>query len=176
MEKKLLEKCIETYGTDLYTFCRNLTRNEQDADDLYQDTFFTIMDKGKELHLEDNPKSYLLGIAIRLWKNRRRKFAWRQRIMPQCSYEKQQELHMQEFEKSPEDIVLSKESDAKMREAISRLPDKYRLVIYLYYMEELSIEEIAGILKLSRSTIKNRLYTARNKLRDAMSNARGGLK
>lgn len=83
---------------------------------------------------------------------------------------------MQEFEKSPEDIVLSKESDAKMREAISRLPDKYRLVIYLYYMEELSIEEIAGILKLSRSTIKNRLYTARNKLRDAMSNARGGLK
>lgn len=100
MKKQLLEKCIETHGTDLYTFCRNLTRNEQDADDLYQDTFFTIMDKGKELHLEDNPKSYLLGIAIRLWKNRKRKFAWRQRIVPQCSYEEQQELHMQEFEKS----------------------------------------------------------------------------
>lgn len=176
MNKKLLEKCIEIYGVDLYTFCRNLTLNEQDADDLYQDTFFTVIDKGKEICLTDNPKSYLLGIAIRLWKNRKRKFAWRQRIAPQCSYEEQREIPEKGIAQSPEDIFLTRESDEKMRAAILQLPDKYRVVIYLYYMEELSITEISDILRLSKSAIKNRLYIARNKLRDAMSNARGGLK
>lgn len=58
----------------------HLTCNVQEADDLYQDTFLKAMEVNDELDFEDNPKSYLLSITLRIWRNRKRKFAWRRRI------------------------------------------------------------------------------------------------
>lgn len=57
-----------------------MTRSREEANDLYQDTFLKLMELGEELDDERNPKSYLLSIAVHIWKNRRRKYAWRQRI------------------------------------------------------------------------------------------------
>ena len=78
-----LERCIQLYSKDIYSFCMHLTKEKGSADDLYQDTFLEAMKKLAVIRYEDNPKSYLLSVAIRLWKNRVRKFAWRNRIAPQ---------------------------------------------------------------------------------------------
>ena len=78
-----LERCIQLYGKDIYSFCMHLTKEKGSADDLYQDTFLEATKKLAVIRYEDNPKSYLLSVAIRLWKNRVRKFAWRNRIAPQ---------------------------------------------------------------------------------------------
>ncbi len=80
MTKKELENCIWEYGKDIYSFCRSLTLNLQEADDLYQDTFLKAVEVIREIEYEKNPKSYLLSIALRLWKNKKRKYAWRNRI------------------------------------------------------------------------------------------------
>lgn len=78
-----LERCIQLYSKDIYSFCMHLTKEKGSADDLYQDTFLEATKKLAVIRYEDNPKSYLLSVAIRLWKNRVRKFAWRNRIAPQ---------------------------------------------------------------------------------------------
>ena len=75
-----LEKCIELYGKDIYAFCRQLTYSRQEADELYQDTFLKVMELLYKIKMEDNPKSYILSIALRLWKNSKRKYARRRQI------------------------------------------------------------------------------------------------
>jgi RNA polymerase sigma-70 factor (ECF subfamily) len=77
-----LEQCIALYGKDIYSFCRHLANDRDLADDLYQDTFLEALKKISDIRYRDNPKSYLLSIALRIWKNRVRKIAWRNRIAP----------------------------------------------------------------------------------------------
>ncbi len=68
-----LEQCIALYGKEIYSFCIHLTKAKELADDLYQDTFLEAMKKIHTIQFEQNPKSYLLSITIRLWKNQIRK-------------------------------------------------------------------------------------------------------
>lgn len=75
-----LEQCIDCYGKEIYGFCRHITGNLQDGEDLYQDTFLKAVELADKIDINQNPKSYLISIAMRLWKNRSRKRAWRQRI------------------------------------------------------------------------------------------------
>ena len=82
-----LEQCILLYGKDIYSFCMHLAKEKESADDLYQDAFLEATKKIASIRYEDNPKSYLLSIVIRLWKNRVRKRAWRSRIAPQVAEE-----------------------------------------------------------------------------------------
>ena len=46
MNKQLLEHYIEAYGTDIYSFCIRLTQNRELAEELYQDTFLAMCEKG----------------------------------------------------------------------------------------------------------------------------------
>ena len=51
MNQEELEAYIQTYGKDLYSFCCSMTRNRQEADDLYQDTFLKLYEL-KDIHYE----------------------------------------------------------------------------------------------------------------------------
>ena len=75
MNEIQLEQCIKEYGKDIYAFCSQLTRNLQETEDLYQDTFLKAVELGARIDFEQNPRSYLVSIALRIWKNRRRKYA-----------------------------------------------------------------------------------------------------
>ena len=80
MTKQELESCVYTYGKDIYSFCKYLTCSKQEADDLYQDTFLTAIEQRERIDSTSHPKNYLLSIALRIWKNKKRKYAWRKRI------------------------------------------------------------------------------------------------
>lgn len=159
-----LEKCIELYGKDIYAFCRQLTYSKQEAEELYQDTFLKAMELIHKIKIEENPKSYFLSITLRLWKNSKRKYARRRKIadMTSLTDEKQD---IEESGYSLEDEVIARERAREVREAIKELAEKYRLPVYLYYMEELPVQEIASVLKIPKGTVKSRLYQARELLR-----------
>lgn len=162
-----LEQCIAEYGADIYSFCCYLTGSRQEADDLYQETFLRAVEKQKVLDAEENPKSYLLSIAVLLWKNQRRKAAWRKRIadIQQAGYA-EAETHLQENgDDSPESRMMKKEMQKEVRNAVDRLPDKMKVTVLLFYMEERSVEQIAGILHIPRGTVKSRLHQARRILK-----------
>lgn len=112
-----LEQCINEYGRDIYSFCKHLTGNRQDADDLYQDTFLKALELQRKIRWEENPKSYLLSVAVRLWKNRRRKVVWRNRIAPVISIEEERDVEAScEKDVSPEEkcLVNEKKESYKM--------------------------------------------------------------
>ena len=57
MDVRQLEQCIQEYGKDIYAFCSQLTRNRQEAEELYQDTFLKAMELVKQIDSKKNPKS-----------------------------------------------------------------------------------------------------------------------
>ena len=157
-----LEQCIALYGKDIYSFCRHLTKDKEYADELYQDTFLEAIKKIKDIRYQDNPKSYLLSIALRLWKNRVRKMAWRNRIAPQVSGEALTETL--KVEEDSLDRLIWDEEKQMLWKAIDNLPDSMRIPVLLYYMEDVSVSQIGNLLSLPQGTIKSRLYHARKQL------------
>ncbi len=165
-----LEKCIGMYGKDIYAFCLHLAYSRQEAEELYQDTFLKAMELLKGIEAENNPKSYLLSITIRLWKNQKRKYAWRDRIAGIVYLEDGKEEAAETCSTySLEDEVLKKEQLKQLRQAVKGLGDKYRMPVYLYYMEGLQIADVAKILKLPKGTVKSRLYKAREILKKQLA-------
>lgn len=168
MTQETMEYYIKTYGTELYSFCMFLMKNRQDADDLYQDTFLSALEKG-EIREDENPKSYLISIAVNLWRNRTRKFLWRKKKVDFVDSFEEMDFEQIADESVPADMKLIREEEAlEIRRQVARLPEKMRLVILMHYMEELSVEEIAAILHVPEGTVKSRLYHARVRLKENM--------
>lgn len=171
MDKLELEQCIQEYGRDIYSFCKYLTCNVQDADELYQDTFLKAVELHWKIDGQDNPKSYLLSIAVNLWKNRRRKEAWRNRIASVVSLTEEQEENLTGgVEISPEETYLVNEEMQIVRSAVDKLPEKLKVCVLLFYMEDLSVAQVAKTLKLPEGTVKSRLYQARKLLEKELEN------
>ena len=167
MNKQLLEHYIEAYGTDIYSFCIRLTQNREQAEELYQDTFLAMCEK-EDWKEEGNVKSYLLGITIKLWQNRKRKFAWRKRIAAEIPLSKEQGLEAFSTDENLEQHMVSKEEQEAVWKAVHKLPEQLRIVILLYYMEDFKVAEIAEKLSLSISNVKSKLMRARRYLKQEL--------
>ena len=162
-----LEACINEYGRALYSFCSYLACNRQEAEDLYQDTFLKALELGNRIDLEQNPKSYLLSIALRIWKNRKRKYAWRRRIADVQSMDEERDggHYAEPKEDNPEEAFLGKEEREAVQNAVRRLPERLKTTVLLYYMEELSTKQIAGVMRVPAGTVLSRLHQARKLLK-----------
>lgn len=167
MNKQLLEHYIEAYGTDIYSFCIRLTQNRELAEELYQDTFLAMCEK-EDWKEDGNVKSYLLGITIKLWQNRKRKFAWRKRIAAEIPVSKEQGLEAFSADENLEQHMVSKEEQEAVWKAVYKLPEQLRIVILLYYMEDFKVAEIAEKLSLSISNVKSKLMRARRYLKQEL--------
>lgn len=167
MHSDIFEKYIETYGTDIYSFCVYLTKNKNDAEDLFQQTFLTAVEKD-EIEEVENPKSYFISIAVNLWNNQKRKFLWRKKKADIVCFQGGNLEQLADYEKTVEEQVLRQEEIETVRKCIMGLPDKMRIVILLYYRENLTIDEIALLLKIPSGTVKSRMHQAKNKIRERL--------
>ncbi len=165
MSHEELEMCIEMYGKCIYSFCCRLTGSRQEADDLYQDTFLKMVELRSRLDVTENPKSYLLSVAVNLWRNGRRKYVRRMKVTGPVISVEDTVLEVSSQEQTLEEQMISGEEKKLVQKSVSRLPEKYRLPILLFYMEELKISEISLILKIPEGTIKSRLFKAKKMLK-----------
>lgn len=175
MTKHELEWCISEYGRDIYSFCKYLTGNISETDDLYQDTFLTAVELLQKIDCEHNPKSYLLSVALRIWKNKKRKFAWRNRIAEIHSLAEERETDKRVSEAlTPEEEFICKEKEELVRQAVAGLSDRLKPVVLLFYMEDLQVSTIANVLKLPEGTVLSRLHQARKVLRKKLEDVFDG--
>lgn len=159
---------VDLYGKDIYSFCKKLTYNEFDAEELYQDTFLKALEIASRIDEEDNPKSFLLSISVSLWKNKQRKYARRMRIAPTDYLDSDDNYNEPATYKTPEGDFLKQELYDTVNKCILELDDKMRIPILLYYNSQMSLEEIAEILKCPVGTVKSRLFKARTKLKESL--------
>lgn len=162
---EVIERMIREYGKDIYSFCIYLTGSRDLADDLYQQTFLTAIEKG-DIDPDNNPRSYLLGIAVNLRNNQRRKLLFRRNR----EYLESDDVisNISDGNENMGDELERKERNKEIRKGVALLPEKLRQVVIMYYTEELPVAEIASILNISEGTVKSRLSNARKKLKERL--------
>ena len=167
------DRFVSDNGKDILRFCRMHTGGNAEGDDLYQDTMLTLWEQVEKLNMEETLKSYALSVSILIWKNKRRKFAWRNRIAAFESYEKHLEsggIRMQgKASEEPEQQVLQREQTELVQRQVQALPPKYRTVVYLYYSAGLKFKEIAECLHIPESTVKSRMRKAKSILKTKLA-------
>lgn len=151
--KQLFNELVERYRDNLFAIAFNVCKNTADADDVVQDTFLQYYLTRKKFDNEQHIRAWLIRVAINKAKNINRSF-WRQ--------------HKRPLEEYIETLVFTAPGDRELFETVMELPEKYRIVIHLYYYEDYSINEIAGVLKLTESNVKVRLLRGRQMLKEAL--------
>ncbi len=151
--KPPVEALIKEYRNNLYAAAFSVCKNAQDAEDVVQDTFIQYWSLKKEFESEQHIRAWLLRVAINKAKNKNNTF-FRRRAVP--------------FEDYIQTLTFESEESSELFEAVMNLPEKYRIVIHLFYYEDYSVKEIADILKLTQSNVKVRLSRGRLLLRDAL--------
>lgn len=166
-----LEQMIDSHGKEVYSFCLHITGNRQEAEELYQDTFLKATELIHKIERDGNPKSYFCSIAIFLWRNRKRKYIWRQRIVPVENAEvmdREEGYEALQEQNTPEQQLIKKEQIKYVQKCIGELDEKYKIPLCLYYSAGFSVKEIAECLKLPQGTIKSRLHKARILIKERM--------
>lgn len=118
-------------------------KNEEDSKDIVSNVFIKLCSCNKEFNDDEHIKSWLILCAKNMCKNKLK--YWFNKVI---DITKVEEASIND----PNDDILK---------LILTLPDKYRIVIYLYYYEGYDTKEIAEKLKLSAATIRSRLHRAR---------------
>ena len=171
MTRKELFESYKLYNDDVYNLCCCLTKNTQDRDDLFQDTFLLACRKADKINPAGNVKSYLLSLTVGLWRNRSRLQAVRKLITGEFSVEDSENFELPDTRTDIEESVIKKEEAVFLRKATAALPDKYRIPVYLHYLEDLNLSQISECLRIPVGTVKSRLNTARKLLKKQMEAA-----
>lgn len=166
------EQFVLDNGKDILRFCRMTTGNSESGNELYQDTMLKLLEKQQSLNPKQNIKSYAISISILLWKNKRRKFAVRERKASFTSLDSLMEengfsigdLHTP----SPEQEVLAQDQIYLVQSCVADLPEKYRMPLYLNYSANMTAEEIADTLNIPLGTVKTRIRKAKKLLKDRL--------
>lgn len=164
-----MDLLVEQFGDSVYRYCRSITYTPEDAEDLYQQTFLKAFELLKRIVPERNPKAYLMSIAANLWRNSKSRYARRERIAPTISSDAESvQLEDVWSEGDMLDGIVREEAFMQLRKCVDALPDKHKQVVLLFYAGELSVEDIAKVLKIPKGTVKSRLNKARAVLRENM--------
>jgi RNA polymerase sigma-70 factor (ECF subfamily) len=152
----------------LYSYAVALSRNRVDAEDLVQETYVRAFRAVGRLRKESNIKSWLFTILRNIWLNQLRQ----SRAAVQMSG-----MDIDQFVpelpaptgKDPHSLLVTSLEQQQIRHAISQLPPEFREIILLREFEDLSYQEIAGVLNCPIGTVMSRLGRARSKLRVLLS-------
>lgn len=172
MNNDEFEQFVLKFGKDILRFCRMTAGEPENGDELYQDTMLKLLEKKKRLDSMQNTKSYALSTSIYLWKNKKKKYANRMRLVPVDSMDgmanEGYEFSDHDNEASPEHIVLKQNEADMIQGLVKTLHEKYRIPIYLYYSADMQIKEISEILGLPEGTVKSRMHKAKKQLKEKL--------
>ena len=137
------------YVTMVYQICLMLLKNVPDAEDATQNVFRKVMEQDKPFRDPEHEKAWLIVTARNECRDQLKHW-WRR------NWESETAL-LQVSSRQPEDSGL--------KELIWELPEQDRLVLYLYYYQGYTAQEIAELLGKNPSTVRTWLVRARKKLK-----------
>jgi RNA polymerase sigma-70 factor (ECF subfamily) len=152
------------YRLPLYVYIFELVRDEQTSLDLVQEAFINAFRHIDSLRDDKKFGSWLFGIAhqkcIQQWRRRDREAELREG------------LELPESDDAPTDLLIREEQEAEFLKSLEILTVAQRSAILLHYVEDFSLEEIAGITRTNVGTVKSRLHYAKQALRKLLEDAR----
>lgn len=160
------DELVLRYRKRVYGIAFGMTRNHSDADDVAQESFLRAYQALDSFKIEYEFRTWLFRITVNLCLNCLKKKERR----VEASLEEQVgvEIAVPAPSDNPGQELEKKELYEKMEEAVRQLSPKLRSVFVLRTIQDLSYEEIARTLKISKGTVMSRLNRAREKLRNLL--------
>jgi RNA polymerase sigma-70 factor, ECF subfamily len=151
----------------LYRTALRMTKNQSDAEDLVQETMVKSYRFWDKFEPGSNCRAWLFKIMTNIFINE-----YRSKSRTPVSVNMDDiddnflygQLAAPGSEKNPEEQFFAKIFDDDVKKAIEELPDDFRLVVVLSFLEDFSYQEIADIVELQLGTVKSRLHRGRKLL------------
>ena len=157
-------KTIEKYSPFVYRLAFSQVKSKSDADDIHQEVFVRYITRKPAFESEEHEKAWFIRVTTNLCKNWW-KTAWRRRVISMSEYEEERTAGQRT---GSVQLVQGVTDENAIIDMVKILPQKYRLVIHLFYYEEMTIEEIGKALDLKASTVRTQLTRARRKLSELL--------
>lgn len=155
MEKSTFRALAETYRDMVYRIALNFHRNIQDAEDTMQEVLLKLYLRKEPFDGPDHARNWLIQVTLNhcrsLWRS-----PWRQRVS---------------LEELSAAIPFASPEESELFQTVMALPEKHRTVLYLFYYEDLSVREIAELLRISETAVTSRLSRARSVLKQEWTEA-----
>ena len=142
----------------VYRLCYAFMKCEADAEDCTEDVFVKVLTGDTVFADQTHERKWLSVTAINLCKDKLKSFS-------------RKNVDSIDDERIPELAAPEQEDRSHVRDAVFSLPPNHKDVIWLYYYEGYSTDEIARLLDRPASTIRNRLKDARKKLKTLLERA-----
>jgi RNA polymerase sigma-70 factor, ECF subfamily len=147
------------YQLPLYVYVFELVRDEQRSLDIVQETFISAVRHIGTLRDDGKFGSWLFGIAHQKCIQRWRKHAREEMLRDEFAHAPT------EFEPAPDELLIREEQEAEFMRLLNQMPPPQRSVLLLHFVEDFSLDEIAGITGAAIGTVKSRLHYAKKSLR-----------
>ena len=164
---------IRRYQAELISFFTSLARDAGLAEDFTQEVFIRLWQARERYTPNGRLPAYLFRIARNLWLNERDKQRRRPGLESLEQAATQGQLDALEFaladiSSQPEEILLARERQRRIRAAIDALPEKLQLVFVLGQLQGHKYREIAEMLHIPVGTVKYRMFEAVRRLREEL--------
>ncbi len=174
-ETELFHELIKPYERRVYAVIYAVLHNTADAEEVAQEAFFKAFLHLGQLLENERFKGWLMRLAINEAQMRRKKD--RRHLYEPLEDNRTEEneassppRHFADWRELPSEALHREELRKALREAVDRLPERYR-VVFLLEVQSLTYEELATALNLSLGAVKTRVHRARMKLQEYLTPA-----
>lgn len=156
MNDKDYIRAVNLYTDSLFKIAYSYCINRQDAEDVVQNTFLSFYKVNKTFDSDEHMKNYLVKMTVN---NCKHIFlsSWNKKV-----------VLFDEFKGDNYYTLENQDEHYELYRAIMSLPEKYRVVVHLYYFEDYSVKEIAELISVKETTVQTRLLRARTKLKNIL--------
>jgi RNA polymerase sigma-70 factor (ECF subfamily) len=168
VEEATIEALVTQYASALYRVAYSVLRNSADAEDAVQEAFLRVLRHGRKLDEIRDRRVWLVRIVWNIVLDRKR----RAKTRPETDDVEELARVLPSSGLSAEQVTAAAQHHAHVLACVEKLPAKERQVLILSAFDELSSVEIANVLGITESSVRSRLFRARNLMAEMLNHAR----
>ncbi|MDD2208529.1 MAG: sigma-70 family RNA polymerase sigma factor [Bacilli bacterium] len=153
-----INEVIDLYSEMVYRIAISMMKSKTNADDIYQDVFYSYFKKLRSFDTEEHKKYWLIKTTIntckKYWSS-----SWFKKTIP---------LDDNFIYQQNDNFIYQQKEENILQDEIRNLPRKYKIVIHLFYFEDMSVKEISKSLNISEGTIRMQLTRGRRLLKESL--------
>lgn len=151
-----IDEVIEQYSPMIYRIAINYTKSKNDAEDVCQEVFLRYIRKDMIFENEEHRKAWLIRATINCAKSFFSS-AWNRKT-----------ITLDENIDNTNVYIFELPEENNLHDALLTLPSKYRMVLHLFYFEEMSVEEISAVINVKQPAIRMQLTRGRKILKNSL--------
>lgn len=147
------EEVMEEYADMIYRIAYANVRVKADTEDVFQEVWCRYYQKNKTFESEEHRRNWLINVTLKCCKKIYSSVRYKRTVLTDDMSLLREKLPERDFE---------------IYDAVIRLPERYRIPVYLYYYEGFSVNEISEMMKINASTVRSQMKRGREKLKEIL--------